>query len=163
MVLPPEVAPLLLAPGGTITEHERKFGFASRPGEGRCLAYNGERRVTSRTCQIATQEGRIMQGKRKAAALGIVVLLVAVAGAWFRAANKAQEQPRDRALKAYNDGNYKDAYEIVSKLALDPRDDPMQVAKDLELAVECQRRLDNLDEIDDFREAVIAAHAKNWR
>ncbi|MBI1916562.1 MAG: hypothetical protein HYS12_17775 [Planctomycetes bacterium] len=104
-----------------------------------------------------------MRGKRKAGALGVVVLLVAVAGAWFRAANKAQEQPRDRALKAYNDGNYKDAYQILSKLALDPKADPIQVGKDLDLAVDCQRRLGNSDEIDDFREAVIAAHAKNWR
>src|SRR5204863_3219175 len=35
--------------------------------------------------------------------------------------------------------------------------------KDLDLAVQCQRQLGNVDEIDDFREAVIAAHAKNWR
>ncbi|HKB39614.1 MAG TPA: MG2 domain-containing protein, partial [Gemmataceae bacterium] len=102
-----------------------------------------------------------MRGKRKAGALGIVVLLVA--GAWFWAANKAREQPRDRALKAYKDGNYKDAYEILSKLALDPKADPIQVGKDLDFALDCQRQLDNLDEIDDFREAVIAAHAKNWR
>src|SRR5207237_647984 len=104
-----------------------------------------------------------MRGKRKAAALVIVVLLVAVAGAWCVEGNKAQGQHPDRALKAENDGNYKDAYEILRKLALDPKDDPMQVGKDLDLAVECQRQLDNIAEIDDFREAVIAAHAKNWR
>src|SRR5436305_7841179 len=79
------------------------------------------------------------------------------------AANKAQVQTRDSATKAYNAGNYKDAYQVLRKLALDPKDDPMQVGKDLDLAVDCQRQLGNIDEIDDFREAVIAAHAKNWR
>src|SRR5207248_5763187 len=53
--------------------------------------------------------------------------------------------------------------DLLRKLALDPNDDPMKVGSDLELAVTCLRNLGRVDEIDDFREAVIAAHAKNWR
>ena len=104
-----------------------------------------------------------MRGKRRAGALGALVLLVGVASAWLMAANKAQEQTRDSATKAYNAGNYKDAYEVLRKLALDPKDDPLQVGNDLDLAIRCLRQLGNVDEIDDFREAVIAAHARNWR
>src|SRR5215813_4131846 len=105
----------------------------------------------------------IMRGKRRAGALGAMVLLVGVAIAWRMTDSKEQEQTRESATKAYNAGNYKDAYQVLHKLALDPKDDPVQVGKDLDLAVQCQRHLGNVDEIDDFREAVIAAHARNWR
>src|SRR5262245_46820731 len=104
-----------------------------------------------------------MRGKRRAGAMGALVLLVGVTGAWLMAANKAQDQTRTSATKAHQAGNYKDAYETLRKLALDPDDDPMKVGSDLELAVTCLRNLGRVDEVDDFREAVIAAHPKNWR
>jgi uncharacterized protein YfaS (alpha-2-macroglobulin family) len=105
----------------------------------------------------------MMRGKQRVGALAALVLLAGVTITWLMAANKAQEQTRDSATRAYNAGNYKDAYQVLHKLALDPKNDPMQVGKDLDLAVQCQRQLGNVDEIDDFRETVIAAHAKNWR
>jgi len=70
---------------------------------------------------------------------------------------------RDQFHKAFRDGNYKDAYEGFRKLALDPGDDPLKVGEDLEMATQCLQRLNRVDEIDEFREAVIALHGKNWR
>src|SRR5207253_1686576 len=70
---------------------------------------------------------------------------------------------RDSLMKAYTAGNYKDAYDGLRKLALDPQDDPLKVGADLDTATACLLALGRSDEIDDFREAVIKVHEKNWR
>src|SRR5262249_10970217 len=64
---------------------------------------------------------------------------------------------------AYNDGNFKVAYDGLRKLALDPNNDATLVGKDLELAITALTRLGRTDEVDDFRESVIKVHEKNWR
>ena len=55
--------------------------------------------------------------------------------------------------KAFQAGNYKDAYDGLRKLALDPNDDPRQVGEDLTWPSSL-RNLGRVDEIDEFREAV---------
>jgi uncharacterized protein YfaS (alpha-2-macroglobulin family) len=84
---------------------------------------------------------------------------------WVVAAdNPAPQQPeRQHLMKLFQDGNFKDAYDGLRKLALAPETDRLQVGQILETAITCLQRLGRVDEIDDFREAVIAAHAKNWR
>ena len=69
----------------------------------------------------------------------------------------------DQLLKAVNDGNYADAYEGLRKLALQPDTPGQQVADEVNAAITCLRQLGRLNEIDDFREAVVAAHPKDWR
>ena len=63
-------------------------------------------------------------------------------------------------MKAHKDGNFKDAYDGLRKLALDPKDDPAKVGEDLTTAINCLQRLGRVDEIDDFREGVIKAHKR---
>jgi len=98
--------------------------------------------------------------------LGWVALLVGITGALAMgleprpAGNQAQ---RDQALKAMRDGNFKEAYEALRRLALDPADDPLKVGEDLENATQCLQRLNRVNEIDAFREAVIDVHRGNWR
>lgn len=75
----------------------------------------------------------------------------------------ADEAARQGHLKAFNERNYKDAYEGFRKLALDPKDDPRKVGQDLEMATQCLEQLNRVNEIDAFREAVIGAHKDNWR
>ncbi len=70
---------------------------------------------------------------------------------------------REQSYKSYQQGNYKDAYEGYRKLALDPNDDPRLVGGDLSMATSCLQSLNRVDEIDDFREAVIQTHKNNWR
>ena len=70
---------------------------------------------------------------------------------------------RDELQKTFNAGNFKDAYEGLRRLALDPQDDPRLVGDDLKLAVQALRNLGRVAEIDDFREDVIKVHEKNWR
>src|SRR4029079_6252689 len=65
--------------------------------------------------------------------------------------------------KAMESGNWRDAYEGFSKLALDPDVDAKAVGDDLTRAVQCLQNLGRSNEIDELRERVIALHGKNWR
>jgi len=77
----------------------------------------------------------------------------------------AKDAPPDReaAAKQMKDGNFKDAYEAYSRLALDPDDDPVRVGEDLARGRACLQSLGRQNEIDAFFEEVIAAHRANWR
>jgi uncharacterized protein YfaS (alpha-2-macroglobulin family) len=104
-----------------------------------------------------------MLRKSRASVLSVVVILAGV-GIWKMTADTPPPQSqRDAALKAMQAGNFKDAYESFRKLALNPMDEPRKVGEDLTNAVQCLIRLGRVDEADEFREAVIQAHGKNWR
>ena len=80
----------------------------------------------------------------------------------------AAEQPgessqRGKAEAAFKAGNFKDAYEAYRKLTLDPSADRLKVSEDLNAGILCLAQLGRGDEIDEFREAAIAAHKDNWR
>src|ERR1700676_2991807 len=104
-----------------------------------------------------------MLAKWRAGVVGLA-LIVGVAFSWLVAAETPPQQARrDGLMKAYHAGNYKDAYDGLRQLALDPKDDRFQVGTDLDTAVHALRNLGRSDESDDFREAVIAVHKLNWR
>jgi uncharacterized protein YfaS (alpha-2-macroglobulin family) len=69
----------------------------------------------------------------------------------------------EKARKEMQSGNYKDAYEAFSPLALDTAADPKKVGEYMTSAVQCLHALNRSDEVDAFREKVIALHAANWR
>src|SRR5688572_29163997 len=94
--------------------------------------------------------------------LGVLVLL-GVGMACLAVAEKPPQERREAARKAYDAGNYADAYKVYAALAADPDADPSLAPSDFELAVQSRRNLARNDEIDDFRETVVAAHPKNWR
>ncbi len=102
----------------------------------------------------------------KSKKLGVIAVALTLAsfGVWrLTAGAPSIPEQRTKLTKAYNDGNFKVAYDGLSKLALDPKNDPALVGKDLELAITSLYRLGRTDEVDDFREAVIKVHGKNWR
>ena len=104
-----------------------------------------------------------MLKSRKFGLIAVAMALVLV-GAWRLAAGgQSLEEQRTQLTKAFNDGNFKAAYDGLRKLALDPKDDVKQVGKDLEFAINSLNRLGRNEEVDDFREAVIKVHDKNWR
>jgi uncharacterized protein YfaS (alpha-2-macroglobulin family) len=93
-----------------------------------------------------------------------VLSTVVIAAICLVAADKlSSKDRRERLMKNYSDGNYKDAYDGLRTLALDPNNDPLKVGEDLNAAVDCLRQLGRTDEIDEFREAVIGVHKNNWR
>ena len=98
--------------------------------------------------------------------LGLVLLLLAAAGFGAYAADANQPNAGDRraaAAKLKKDGNFKDAYDLLQKLGLDPANDPKAVAGDFTDAQECLLRLNRANELDDLREGVVKAHAQNWQ
>lgn len=78
-------------------------------------------------------------------------------------ANLSGAELRAAAAKAYKDKNFNDAYQLYRKITLDAKADPATVGEDLQTATYCLQRLNRVSEIDTYREAVIAAHPKNWR
>src|SRR5262249_41067271 len=103
-----------------------------------------------------------MLGKWQAGLLAAAVVMSAGAY-WLTAPNASQPAQRAALMKAVSAGNYKDAYDGLRKLALDPADDPALVGQDLTTAIQCLQNLGRVDEVDAFREGVIAAHKDNWR
>lgn len=103
-----------------------------------------------------------MSGKSGAALLGVIVGIGGVVGLYW-ADTTPEKERRQNADKAYQTGNYKDAYESFRQLALDPRRDHKGVLDDLDSGIRCLEQLGRIDEVDDFREAVIAVHKDNWR
>src|SRR3954468_3173528 len=95
--------------------------------------------------------------------LGALVILAAGVLSLAVVDQRPPEQRRAAAQKALQAGNYNDAYKVFAALAADPADDAQQAPGDFENAVQCLRNLNRQDEIDDFRETVVAAHPKNWR
>jgi hypothetical protein len=95
--------------------------------------------------------------------VAVAALVLGCQAAKVMAASKSPQDIRKAAEKAQKAGNFKDAYDSFSKLALDPQDGAGEVSGDLANAVACLPQLARDDEIDDFVEKVIAAHAGNWR
>ncbi len=73
------------------------------------------------------------------------------------------ESLRAKAAKLDKEGNRKEAWKVYSKIALDPTDDPMKVGGDMNAAIRCLHNLNRINQIDEFREKVIAVHKGNWR
>src|SRR4051794_19725623 len=104
-----------------------------------------------------------MLDKARLSVLGAALTLAAGVACVVAAAPPSPQSQKEALMRAFQAGNYKDAYEGLRKRALDPADDPKQVSGDLTTAVQCLQQLGRTDEVDDFREGVIAAHKGNWR
>ena len=95
--------------------------------------------------------------------LAVFVVLSSMLGALGLAVSADPPATRDELQKTFQAGNFKDAYDGLRRLALDPQDDPRLVGEDMKLAVQALRNLGRTAEVDDFREEVIQVHQKNWR
>lgn len=104
-----------------------------------------------------------MQARSKVALLAVALFSAVVLFRLIAVEKSPTQEQRDKMLKTMQAGNYKDAYEGLSKLALDPRDEPKMVGDDLVNAIQCLHNLGRADETEAFREAVIEVHKSNWR
>lgn len=97
--------------------------------------------------------------------LPIVFILLLLSLGQLQPINGQAPDPkqRDTADQLMNQGNWKDAYERLAPMALDAKDDPNRVAGDFNQAIQCLYNLGRANEVDDFREKVIAQHKTNWR
>lgn len=69
---------------------------------------------------------------------------------------------RDKAMGLYRDGNYKEAYEIYSRIVLGDEHDPRRLQDDFNMAVSCLQRLNRRHETDAFREKAVETHPDHW-
>src|SRR5210317_2203870 len=99
----------------------------------------------------------------KTAKIACFILLLTLAPASFWAQQTDHYGIRKQAQIAFQDGNWKVAYQSYRKLCLEPANDPKMVGNDLLQAWQCLRNLNRLNELDGFREDVIAKHRDNWR
>ena len=95
-------------------------------------------------------------------ALACLGCLAVTAHLWS-ADGPSLEQQREKAAKAFRDGNFKDAYKAFRKLALDPKCEADKAPTDLVTALDSLARLGRVDEFDEFREAAVLVHPKNWK
>src|ERR1700693_1784737 len=104
-----------------------------------------------------------MRGTRRAGILGLALACLFIAGLHMAVSQEKPPRSREELQKTYRDGNYKDAYEGLRKLALDPKDDPLKVSQDLDTGIDALSHLGRVDEIDEFREVCVKVHGNNWR
>src|SRR5665213_3441736 len=98
--------------------------------------------------------------------LVLPLLGILAGGAWVLGSAVVPQTPtemRKAADAEARKGNFKDAYQVYHKLAIDPADDAGRVSHDLLQGIICLTQLGRRDEADDFREAAVAAHGRNWR
>ena len=74
-----------------------------------------------------------------------------------------EQTDRQKAAQLQKDGNWKDAYDLLSRLATDPKGNAALIPDDFSNGLQCLRQLGRIDEIDAFREKALAAHPGNWR
>ncbi|MFO0788040.1 MAG: MG2 domain-containing protein [Pirellulales bacterium] len=100
--------------------------------------------------------------------LRLTLLTLSLAGAMtmFFETNAGAEKPQpqlEQLLKLQADGNFKDAYEGLRTFSLAKDSRPEDVARAVSAATECLQQLNRVDEIDDYREKVAAAHQDKWQ
>jgi len=89
-------------------------------------------------------------------------ITVSCAALWLYAAD-GPIPTLDKAQQLFRQGNYKESYEAFRRIALAPTSKTSDVSSSLDHGVQSLANLGRVDEIDEFREQVIATHAKNWR
>ena len=98
--------------------------------------------------------------------LMILGALVAVLGGLGVMQLPGDEPPlaeREKALKTYQAGNYKESYEMYRALALDPKQNKVQAGSDLNMAFYSLINLGRNDEVDELLETAAKTHEKNWQ
>jgi alpha-2-macroglobulin len=101
----------------------------------------------------------------------ILLGLAALATLWYGPLAWAEETQaakdpaaaREVLMKAFRDGNFKDAYDGLRAILANPA--ARLIREDVNTAVQCLQRLNRMSEIDDLLESAIKAHqgdAKQW-
>ena len=75
----------------------------------------------------------------------------------------SRDDSREDAQEEFDDGNYNDAYELFSRLALDKNTDPAKAGKDLIKAMQCLWNLNRNSEVDSLREKAVKVHEDHWQ
>ena len=91
--------------------------------------------------------------------------LFIVGALWFTTApaQRDDEPTVENAKQLYQDGNFREAYERFRKLALAEDTPSSELSTVVHTAIACLQHLNGTNEIDEFREAAVAARPGDWR
>ena len=95
--------------------------------------------------------------------LASFLLLLILTSASFSSAQADFDADRAKASKLYNNGNYKEAYQLYEKLILNSDNNSEKAVSDYHEAVRCISNLGNIENLDSFIEKVLLVHKDNWR
>ncbi|HEX2477033.1 MAG TPA: alpha-2-macroglobulin, partial [Lacipirellulaceae bacterium] len=79
------------------------------------------------------------------------------------AAQPDNRSPLQQAVQLHTEGNHNESYEALRKLALDKSTPSTDLSTVVQTAIACLQQLNRVHEIDEFREAAVAAHPADWR
>ena len=99
----------------------------------------------------------------KLAKIICLFITIALAAASNGTAQSDHAVIRRQAQKAYQNGNWNDAYQLFRRLCVETVNDPKIVGRDFGQARQCLHNLNRINELDEFRETVIEKHIDNWR
>src|SRR5262245_54514467 len=88
-----------------------------------------------------------MAGTSRKFVIALVFLAAGVSGWKLLAGAPGQSDQRKSLRAAYDAGNYRDAYDGLRKLTLDPKCDPLEVGRDLEIAVRSEEHTSELQSL----------------
>ena len=92
-----------------------------------------------------------------------LLISFAFLGVYLFAAEKSLSEERAVAEKYQQQGNFRDAWQLYQKLALQKNNSDQGVVHDLREGIQCLNRLNRVKEIDAFREAVLKVHGDQPR
>jgi alpha-2-macroglobulin len=95
--------------------------------------------------------------------VGVTLLLGSLAWCTAAIAQREEVQSLATTMQLYKDGNYGEAYDALRKIALDDDSDSADLSTIIQTAISCLQRLNRVNEIDEFREGAVDAHADDWR
>ena len=95
--------------------------------------------------------------------LFLILLTGFCASAHADRASDPYEGLRARAQHEYNQGNWKDAFDLYEQFIYEPDADEVSAAREFTSALSCLVNLNRDHETDDVREKMAEAHAGSWR
>ncbi|MEC7564945.1 MAG: MG2 domain-containing protein [Planctomycetota bacterium] len=105
-----------------------------------------------------------MKSKPRHLTLTAFVLVSILASISFViSADVNNDELRQQTRKLFADGNYKEAFDGFSTLAVSAETGGKELVQDMGMLFQCMQRLRNYPEFDELIEEIIAAHPKDWR
>lgn len=104
-----------------------------------------------------------MKTNSRRRSLAVLFLAISCAALWIYADQPPAGQRLSQANKLFQQGNYKEAYELYRQEATFPQASSANASEAMHKGVQSLMNLGRTDEIDEFREKVVEVHHKNWR
>ncbi|QDT97044.1 alpha-2-macroglobulin family protein [Gimesia aquarii] len=100
---------------------------------------------------------------KKSAQWSFILLFSSVLGVYLFAAEKKISDERALAQTFQKQGKYRDAYQIYQKLATRRNNTGLGITNDLLGGIQCLKRLNRVNEIDEFRKSILKVHSDKPR